>query len=86
MKNLERLYKALANRRRLAILKYLKAVPQAAVGDIAAHIRLSIKATSKHLAILAAIDVLEKEQKGLAVYYFIAGKLSPVLKHSLTLL
>lgn len=86
MKNLERQYKALANRRRLSILGYLKRAHQASVGDIAREIKLSFKATSKHLAILSGVDALEKEQKGLVVLYRLADSQKPALKHFLSLL
>ena len=69
MKETERILKALANRRRLAILKFLKSQAEASVGDIADRINLSIKATSKHLNILARADLLEKEQRSLLVFY-----------------
>ena len=65
MKKMEKTLKALANRRRLAILKYLKNTGQASVGDIAGKIQLSFKATSKHLNILFGADILEREQKSL---------------------
>ena len=66
---LERILKALANRRRLAIILYLKRVKSASVGDIAEAIDLSFKATSKHLSILLHTDILEKEQRSLLVFY-----------------
>ncbi len=73
MKELERTLKALANRRRLAIVKYLKKAKEATVGDIAEEIKLSFKATSKHLGVLANADIVEKEQRSLQMWY----KLSP---------
>ena len=67
-RELEKLFKALANRRRLAILRYLK--PESAtVGEIAQAIKLSIKATSRHLQILSAAGYLTSEQQGLYVRY-----------------
>ena len=69
MKELERVLKALANKRRLAIVKYLKKEKEAKVGEIAGAIRLSFKATSKHLGILSAADVVEKEQRSLEMWY-----------------
>lgn len=74
MDKLEKILKALANRRRLAILRYLKDGRQASVGDISAKIDLSFKATSKHLNILFGADILERDQKGLQMYYKIAGE------------
>ena len=73
MKKLEKQFKALANRRRLAILKFLKETKEATVTDIAEHIKLSIRSTSKHLAVLSAQDIVDKEQRGLLVYYRIAS-------------
>lgn len=69
MKDLEKIIKALANRRRLAILKFLKQQRQASVGDIADSIHLSFKATSKHLNILHHADLIDKEQISLNVLY-----------------
>jgi len=79
-KELEKVLKALANKRRLAILKYLKGRHQASVGEIAGAIKLSFRATSKHLAILSAVDILDKEQQGLQIYYRLADPLPPASK------
>jgi DNA-binding transcriptional ArsR family regulator len=86
MKDLEKNLKALANKRRLAILKYLKKNREAPVGEIAHEINLSFKATSKHLGILFAIDIIEKEQRDLQVFYRLAITQKPITKHILTLL
>lgn len=76
-KELERALKALANKRRLAILKYLKGRHRAPVGEIAGAIKLSFRATSKHLLLLSAADILDKEQQGLQIYYHLADPLPP---------
>ena len=70
----------MANKRRLAIIKYLKSRRQATVGDIAEAIRLSFKATSKHLALLKAVDIVESEQKSKLVFYSLAAELPRVAK------
>jgi len=85
-RQLEKNLKALANRRRLAILKYLKHNPEAPVGELASEIRLSFKATSKHLSILSALDIVEKEQRGLGVFYRLAKVQLPAVKLILSLL
>lgn len=69
MKKLERKLKVFANRRRLAIIKLLLRNKEMIVSDIAIAIKLSFKATSKHLNILANADVLDKEQRNLEMYY-----------------
>jgi DNA-binding transcriptional ArsR family regulator len=68
-KELERTLKALANRRRLAILRFLKTEKEASVGDIAEEIKLSFKATSKHLGILSAAGIVDREQRSLQMFY-----------------
>ncbi|OGF62625.1 hypothetical protein A2662_03755 [Candidatus Giovannonibacteria bacterium RIFCSPHIGHO2_01_FULL_45_33] len=72
LKPLERTLKALANKRRLAILEFLKKVEEAPVGDIAEEINLSFKATSKHLSILFSADIVEREQRSLQMWYSIS--------------
>lgn len=80
MKHLEKPLKALANRRRLEIIKYLKTNREATVGDLAGHLRLSFKATSKHLAVLFGADIVDKDQRSVSVFYSLAPKLSPVAR------
>jgi DNA-binding transcriptional ArsR family regulator len=86
LKDLERVTKALANRRRLAILAYLKVARQASVGDIAEEIDLSFKATSKHLGILSAAGVLERDQRSLQMLYRLADEFPPAVRPFLSLL
>lgn len=68
-KKLERQLKALANHRRLAMIAFIKKRGEATVGEIADQLRLSMQATSKHLKLLEAVDILSSEQRGLLVYY-----------------
>ena len=86
MKDLEKILKAFANRRRLAIVKYLKKNGEAPVGKIAGEIKLSFKATSKHLGILTAADILEREQRNLYMYYKISSNLKPIAKQVVSFL
>jgi len=50
IKETERQLKALANKRRLAILKFLFAKEPASVGSIAQEIKLSFKSTSRNVS------------------------------------
>ena len=86
MRELERILKALANKRRLAILKYLKTKREAPVADIAEEIGLSFKATSKHLVILSAVDILEKEQRSLQIFYRLSQTPKSAARHIVSLL
>ncbi|MFN3301899.1 MAG: ArsR/SmtB family transcription factor [Patescibacteria group bacterium] len=86
MKKLERILKALANGRRLAIIKYLKNHKEASVGEIAEEIRLSFKSTSKHLGILMAADLVDKNQRSLKVFYRLAHDQHPVVQKIISFL
>jgi len=86
MIELERILKSVANKRRLAILKFLKHNKEASVCEIAGEIRFSVKSTSKHLSILTAADVLEKEQRQLFVFYRLTNKPSIIVKSILALI
>ena len=65
----ERILKALANKRRLAIVDLLRKGNEKSVGEIADNIKLSFRATSKHLSVLMNADILEKEQRSLQMFY-----------------
>lgn len=80
MRHHEKILKALANKRRLEIIKYIKERKEANVGDIAEHIKLSFKSTSRHLSVLLGADILEKEQRNLSVFYSLAPKLASLAK------
>ena len=84
-RELERRLKALANRRRLAIMRYLKK-GEASVGDIADEIKLSFNATSKHLLVLSNADLVDKEQRSLQVFYRVANNLPESIRAILTIL
>ena len=86
MKKMEKVLKALANRRRLAILKYLKENKEAPVAEIANKINLSFKATSKHLGVLSAIDIIEREQRSLQMFYRLSSNQESAVKHIISLL
>lgn len=79
-KNLEKLLKAVANKRRLEILEYLLKKKEANVGDIAEHIHLSYKSTSRHLAVLRAADLVDREQRSLESFYSLSADMPEVVK------
>ena len=76
----ERLLKALANRRRLAILNLLAKRKEANVSDISELIRLSFTSTSKHLTMLERAGFVAKEQRSLNMFYRIAPDAPAILK------
>lgn len=89
-KDFERIMKALANRRRLAILCFLKQGgkknSEASVGDIAEEIQLSFKATSKHLGVLSAAGIVDREQRSLQMFYHLSPDLLAPARSIISLL
>jgi len=85
-KELEKILKALANKRRILILKFIKKSGRASVGEIADAIALSFKATSKHLMILSNADILEKEQISLTMLYFLPKNSHPLVSKLLSVI
>lgn len=74
MKEHERALKALANRRRLKIIKILKGCRSASVGELAEGIRLSLRSTSRHLRVLSSARILENEQVGPHMLYRLSDR------------
>jgi DNA-binding transcriptional ArsR family regulator len=85
-KELEKTLKALANKRRIAILSILKNEKELTVGNIAEKIRISFKATSKHLGLLSAVDIVEKEQRSSQSFYKISSDLNEPARRIIALL
>lgn len=85
-KELEKIFKALANRRRLSALSFLKKRKKANVGEIAEEIKLSFKSTSRHLAVLVSSGILDKEQKGLYFIHSFSAEQSEMIKKILNLI
>lgn len=82
----EKNYKALANRRRIAIIHFLYKENKARVNDISENIKLSFKSTSRHLQVLKAIGMIDSEQVGLEQYYYLTDKNNFFIKHLLSFL
>ena len=80
VKELEKLFKSLGNKRRLKIAKTLFESRGLSVSEVAGEIKLSIKATSKHLLNLFNTNILEKEQRSKNVYYKITKEADPLIK------
>ena len=80
-KDTEKILKVLANKRRLAIIGFLKRKQEARVGDIADEIRISFKATSKHLAQLFNADIVDREQRSLQMFYRLSPNQNNIAKY-----
>ncbi len=76
----EKVLKALANRRRLKIIKYVARNGRATVSELAEHLNLSFKSTSKHIAVLKNADVVDSEQISLSRFYTLTRPMSSLTK------
>lgn len=77
---------ACANQKRIEMLKFLKQKKYGNVSEIAKGVNLSVKSTSKHLAILNTRHILKREQEGSIVYYSLSRPLNPIVKNILSFL
>jgi DNA-binding transcriptional ArsR family regulator len=85
-KELEKIFKALANRRRLAILVFLKKKKQANVGEISEVIKLSFRSTSRHLRVLVTAGILDREQNSVFSSYSLSQDQDPMVKKIISVL
>lgn len=69
MKDWEKIFKALGNVNRLNIIKALHRARVLTVTNVADQLKISFKATSKHLNMLKHLDMLQSEAKYGQVYY-----------------
>ncbi len=83
-KDIEKIMKSLANKRRIAIIRLLNDKKEMTVSDISEQIKLSFKSTSKHLSILSFADIVEKEQRSSQSFYSLSNNL-PELVHKIFL-
>lgn len=75
VRSIEKLYKAVANKRRLVILQILSRQSGLSVMDLAAKLKLTFRSTSKHLQLLAAEGLVEPKSSGKFVLYQISSEL-----------
>ena len=78
--DLERVLKAAANRRRLALLQRMAHGDTLNVSELSRHIGLSYRATSQHLRILDRAGLLTREQTRLEVFYGLRKNLPLVVR------
>ena len=78
--------RCLASEHRLAIVTYLKIKKSASVGEIADNLKISFKATSKHLAILERGRVLTRRSDNPFIIYSISSDSSNFIKSIISLL
>ncbi|MCK9614015.1 MAG: metalloregulator ArsR/SmtB family transcription factor [Candidatus Omnitrophica bacterium] len=75
-----KVFKVLANSRRLKIMEMLLAKERLSVSTISHKLNLSFKSTSRHLCLLENSGLLEREQEGLFAFYKIKKDLKAAFK------
>lgn len=69
MKTYDKIFRALGNPKRFAIIVYLLKQREAKVEDIAAAIKLSSTSTSKHLVLLDKLDIVAFRRESRYIFY-----------------
>jgi len=78
--------KIVADINRLTILRFLKLRKTASVGEIADNLKISFKATSKHLLFLVKRGVLKRQSDGPFVLYRLSSDLPKSVQTIISLL
>ena len=86
MKELTKLFKALANERRLGILHLLARERKGTVSDISRNLGLSIRSISKHLLKLEDAGLVMRKQTSRWVYYSLNNNPREEVKYLLKIL
>lgn len=80
IRNTELQLKAIANARRLVILRELKKNKSMTVSDMAEAIKLDLAPTSHHLRILKAAGIIEYKRRGKFITYRLSLKQEEAVK------
>ncbi|MDP7069104.1 MAG: metalloregulator ArsR/SmtB family transcription factor [Candidatus Peribacteraceae bacterium] len=86
IRNTEQKLKAIANARRLVILREMKAKNSMTVTDIAEAIKLDLAPTSFHLRILKAAGIIEYKRRGRFITYRLSLKQEEPIKKIISML
>jgi len=73
VKDLEIIFKGLANKRRLIILEFLNKRGESDTGSVADHLKTDYKIIIPHLEKLLRANLIIKRREGLIVYYQISA-------------
>ncbi len=83
IKDVERLYKGLADESRLKIMFLLADLGEACVRDIQQVLRVPQPTVSRHLGLLKRMGLVDNHRRGKWNYYFIVKKQPDMVKHLL---
>lgn len=82
-KDVERLYKGLADESRLKILFFLDDLGEACVRDIQQVLRVPQPTVSRHLGLLKRMGLVDNHRRGKWNYYFVVKKQPDLVKYLL---
>lgn len=85
MKRWVRIFRTFANENRLNIIRFLAVERSKSVTDIAAHLRISLKATSRHLLLLEALDIVRGTGRAGHVFYSLEEKIPDDIRRAMRL-
>jgi len=83
VKDIERLYKGLADESRLKILFLLNDMGEACVRDIQQVLRVPQPTVSRHLGLLKRMGLVDNHRRGKWNYYYLVKKQPDIVKHLL---
>ncbi len=81
VKDIERLYKGLADESRLKILFLLNEMGEACVRDIQQVLRVPQPTVSRHLGLLKRMSLVDNHRRGKWNYYYIVKKQPEIVKN-----
>ena len=86
MKRTEKIFKALANQKRLEIIQLLRKKGGFSMLEIAERINLSFRSTSKHLSQLLGAEIILRDRQGRFTEYRLSPDAPKLFKATLPLL
>lgn len=86
MQRWTQIFKALANDKRIEIIKFLSGAGEKHVTDISAHVHVTIQGTSRHLRLLNNLYILDEVGKDGHVFYSLNQKMPADARKALDLI
>jgi DNA-binding transcriptional ArsR family regulator len=83
VKDIERLYKGLADENRLKIMYFLNELGEACVRDIQQVLRVPQPTVSRHLGLLKRMGLVDNHRRGKWNYYYVVKKQPDVVRNLL---
>ena len=84
-RELERIFKGVANHRRVEVMDFLERQPEQSVSEIAERLSIDFRTTSEHLRKLAIAGIVMKRYEGSTVRHALTNRGKSILKFGRTL-